>query len=94
MRAPFRTMVAPHVTRTDLGPGRVIGSVEDRAYVEPKRQTVATFLQDTLLPAIENTIKPSTFESYRRWLVAGGWWLLATTGMRHGEVLGLRLDGR
>lgn len=46
--------------------GRVIGSVEDRAYVEPKRQTAATFLQETWLPAVEHTIKPSTFESYRR----------------------------
>lgn len=45
---------------------RVLTSVDDRAYVEPKRQTVATFLTETWLPAVEHTIKPSTFESYRR----------------------------
>ncbi len=45
---------------------RVLTSVDDRAYVEPKRQTVAAFLSETWLPAIEHTIKPSTFESYRR----------------------------
>ncbi len=45
---------------------RVLTSVDDRAYVEPKRQTVGTFLTDTWLPAVQHTIKPSTFESYRR----------------------------
>ncbi len=45
---------------------RVLTAVDDRAYVEPKRQTVATFLTETWLPAVEHTIKPSTFESYRR----------------------------
>jgi len=45
---------------------RVLTSVDDRAYVEPKRQTVGTFLTETWLPAVEHTIKPSTFESYRR----------------------------
>lgn len=45
---------------------RVLTSVDERAYVEPKRQTVATFLTETWLPAVEHTIKPSTFESYRR----------------------------
>jgi hypothetical protein len=45
---------------------RVLTSVDDRAYVEPNRQTVAIFLTETWLPAIEHTIKPSTFKSYRR----------------------------
>lgn len=45
---------------------RVLTSVDDRAYVEPKRQTLAVFLTETWLPAVEHTIKPSTFESYRR----------------------------
>ena len=45
---------------------RLAEDLDDRAYVEPKRQTVAVFLTETWLPAIEHTIKPSTFESYRR----------------------------
>lgn len=45
---------------------RILGSLESRTYVAPKRQTLAAFLQETWLPAIEHTIKPATFESYRR----------------------------
>jgi integrase len=45
---------------------RILGSLEHRAYVAPKRQTVNQFLTDIWLPAIQHTIKPSTFESYRR----------------------------
>jgi integrase len=45
---------------------RVLASVEDQTYVEPKRQSVAAFLTDTWLPAVQHTIRPSTFESYRR----------------------------
>ncbi len=45
---------------------RILNSLEQRTYVAPKRQTLATFLTDTWLPAIEHTIKPATFESYRR----------------------------
>lgn len=45
---------------------RILGSLEQRQYVAPKRQTLATFLTDTWLPAVEHTIKPGTFESYRR----------------------------
>jgi integrase len=45
---------------------RVLGSLEVKTYVAPKRQTLAAFLTETWLPAIEHTIKPGTFESYRR----------------------------
>jgi integrase len=45
---------------------RLLGSLEQRQYVAPKRQTLSTFLVETWLPAIEHTIKPGTFESYRR----------------------------
>jgi len=45
---------------------RLLGSLEQQTYVAPKRQTLATFLTETWLPAIEHTIKPGTFESYRR----------------------------
>jgi len=45
---------------------QVISSLAENAYVSPQRQTLAVFLTETWLPAIEHTIKPSTFESYRR----------------------------
>jgi integrase len=45
---------------------RILTSLEQRTYVAPKRQTVAAFLTETWLPAIEHTVKPATFESYRR----------------------------
>lgn len=45
---------------------RVLTSVDDRAYIKLKRQTVATFLTETWLPAVQHTIKPATFESYQR----------------------------
>jgi integrase len=45
---------------------RILGSLEQRQYVAPKRQTLATFITETWLPAVEHTIKPGTFESYRR----------------------------
>ena len=45
---------------------RVLGALEEKAYVPPKRQLLSVFLTDTWLPAIEHTIKPGTFESYRR----------------------------
>jgi integrase len=45
---------------------RILGTLEQRTYVVPKRQTLSAFLTDVWLPAIEHTIKPGTFESYRR----------------------------
>lgn len=45
---------------------RVLGTLEQQTYVAPARQTVAEFLTETWLPAIEHTVRPSTFESYRR----------------------------
>jgi integrase len=45
---------------------RILTSLEQRTYVAPKRQTVAVFLTETWLPAIVHTVKPATFESYRR----------------------------
>src|SRR4051812_11268491 len=41
-------------------------SIADQEYVAPKRETVAAFLTERWLPAIEHTIRPGTFESYRR----------------------------
>lgn len=45
---------------------RILGSLERRTYVAPQRQRVAEFLTEMWLPAIEHTVKPATFESYRR----------------------------
>ena len=54
---------------------RILGALEDQAYVHPTRQTVAEFFQQEWLPTIEHSIKPGTFESYRRNVrlhIAGG----------------------
>ena len=45
---------------------RVLTSLADNTYVEPRSETLAGFLTDTWLPAVEHTVKPATFESYRR----------------------------
>jgi len=45
---------------------KVLTSLEQGTYVAPQRVTVASFLQTTWLPTVERTIKPGTFESYRR----------------------------
>lgn len=45
---------------------RILGTLEQRTYVVPKRQSLSAFLTDIWLPAIEHTVKPRTFESYRR----------------------------
>lgn len=45
---------------------RVLGTLEQQSYVAPQNQTLAQFLEATWLPAIEHTIKPLTFQGYRR----------------------------
>jgi len=45
---------------------RVLTSLADNSYVSPQTMTLSDFLVGTWLPAIEHTIKPATFESYRR----------------------------
>lgn len=44
----------------------VLQDLARRTYVAPSRQTLALFLTDEWLPAIEPTIRPSTFDSYSR----------------------------
>lgn len=44
---------------------KLLGQVDDGAYVEHSRQTVAEYMADWL-PAIEATVKPATFYSYAR----------------------------
>ncbi len=45
---------------------RILGTLEQRTYVAPARQTLGQFLTDVWLPAIEHTVKPSTHASYAR----------------------------
>lgn len=45
---------------------RVLQDLATRTYVAPSRLTLAAFLTDDWLPAIETTIRPSTFDSYSR----------------------------
>lgn len=45
---------------------RLLGTLEQGTYVVPSRQSLGVFLIETWLPAIEHTVKPSTFDSYRR----------------------------
>ena len=43
---------------------KVLVSVEERSYVTPTRVTVREYLQKEWLPAIEHTIRPTTYRSY------------------------------
>src|SRR4051794_28580537 len=45
---------------------KVLQDLEERTYVAPSRQTLANFLTVDWLPAIETTVRPSTFDSYAR----------------------------
>ncbi len=56
---PTRRAAQSELTRT-------LGQLAKQQYVPPQRQTLADFLTSTWLPAIESTIKPGTFGSYRR----------------------------
>ncbi|GEP40126.1 site-specific integrase [Nocardioides psychrotolerans] len=47
---------------------RTLGTLGTLTYVAPQNQTLAEFLTTTWLPAIEHTIKPLTFQAYRRML--------------------------
>jgi len=45
---------------------RTLGTLEQQAYVAPANQTLGQFLEQTWLPAVEHTVKPLTFQGYRR----------------------------
>jgi integrase len=47
---------------------RVLGTLEQAAYVAPKNQALGDYLEHTWLPAIEHTVKLSSFQGYRRTL--------------------------
>lgn len=44
---------------------RLLGTIGDGSYVQPSKLTVREFLVDEWLPAIEGTVRPSTFSQYR-----------------------------
>jgi integrase len=45
---------------------KLLEEVRTQTYVAPTKQTLAGFIEETWLPAIEATIRPSTYDSYRR----------------------------
>lgn len=45
---------------------RTLGTLEQQTYVAPQNQTLAQYLETTWLPAAEHTVKPLTFQGYRR----------------------------
>ena len=74
-RCPGRGFATKREAQAELT--RILTSVEGGIYVAPQRMSVADFLQTTWLPTVEHTIKPGTFESYRRNVrlhIAGGRW--------------------
>ncbi len=63
-QTPRRGFKSRRAAQTELT--RVLTSLATNAYVTTQAETLADFLTSTWLPAIEHTIKPATFESYRR----------------------------
>lgn len=45
---------------------RILAALDTQTYVAPSRQTLAEFLTETWLPAVEHTLRRSTYESYAR----------------------------
>ncbi|MET8142677.1 tyrosine-type recombinase/integrase [Sphaerisporangium sp. NPDC005288] len=60
-RRGFKTKRAAQAELTSI-----LTSLAEQTYVAPKNQTLGEFLTATWLPAIEHTIRRSTFESYAR----------------------------
>jgi len=50
----------------DRGLARLLADQDDGAYVAPRRLTLGSFLLEHWLPAIESTVRPTTFDGYRR----------------------------
>lgn len=59
-KAGFKTRKEAQAALNDI-----LGSLQRGSYVGPSKTTLADFLQDEWLPAIEGTIRPSTLRSYR-----------------------------
>lgn len=60
-RRGFKTRKAAQAELT-----RVLGTLDQQSYVAPQNLTLREFLEVTWLPAIEHTVKPLTFQGYRR----------------------------
>src|SRR4051812_8461997 len=44
----------------------IVNSIHTGSYVAPERRKISEFLVCEWLPAIESSVKPSTFDSYKR----------------------------
>ena len=49
----------------ERGLTKILTSLDQGAYLSPTRVTVASYLTQTWLPAIESTVRPTTFSGYR-----------------------------
>ena len=49
----------------ERGLTKILTSVDQGSYLSPTRVTVANYLTQTWLPAIESTVRPTTFSGYR-----------------------------
>lgn len=58
-KAGFKTRKEAQAALNDI-----LGSLQRGTYVGPSKATLADFLQNEWLPAIEGTIRPSTLRSY------------------------------
>jgi integrase len=66
---------------------KILRDLATQTYVPPSRQTFGDFLVDDWLPAVECTLRPATFDSYRRNV------RLHLAGRPIGRTLLQRLDG-
>lgn len=60
-RRGFATVKAAKAARAEL-----LNEVSTQTFVPPQKVTLADFLEQTWLPAVESTLRRSTFESYAR----------------------------
>jgi len=49
----------------ERGLARMLTAQDEGLYIEPRRLTLAVFLTEQWLPAIESTVRPTTFHAYR-----------------------------
>jgi len=49
----------------ERGLTKILGSLDQGSYLSPSRVRVAEYLTQTWLPAIESTVRPTTFNGYR-----------------------------
>ncbi len=49
----------------ERGLTKILASLDQGSYLSPSRASVAKYLTQTWLPAIESTVRPTTFNGYR-----------------------------